>query len=155
MFNTENYADTLFSQFVLLQGNQFSIDGLEPAGVDIIIDREGFFPVKYVGVGLQSGKNSIDEQVLMYRSSTPLAIPGELEVTLKEGVALETIKPIYSGFDEIKVSRVPGAYELKLPFRGTKLTRERVERLCRNLVRSQHVADARPLANLTTIIPGL
>ena len=154
--NSENYADTLFDESVRVQDHAFHLQGFNTSTVDIIIDREGFFPVKYVGVNLNNGFNRLDQRVLMYPSDVPFTIPGELGVSLNEGATLDEIKSVVSGIDGVSFQRSPGgSYELKVPFQGTRVTRERVERVCRNLVYSRHIADARPLVNLSTIVPGL
>lgn|GEM_PF-5057526 len=154
--NSENYADTLFNESVRVQDHTFHLQGFNASTVDIIIDREGFFPVKYVGVNLSNGFNRLEQRVLMYPSDVPFTIPGELGISLNEGATLDEIKPVISGIDGVSFQRSPGgSYELKVPFQGTRVTRERVERVCRNLVYSRHIADARPLVNLSTIVPGL
>ena len=152
---SDNYADTLFNDKMYVQDHNIYLQGLDTASVDIVIDREGYFPVKYAGIRLRQGVNRLEDRVLMYRSSVPFTIPGELGISLKEGITLEDVKPVYSSTDGITIERAPGGYALKIPFEGTRLTREKVERLCRKMVYSSYITDARPYVNLSTVVPGL
>ena len=155
VIDAHDYSDTLFAATVPTSENRLSISDLAKRTVDVIIDRDRFYPVKIPGIELNAGENHLGAKVLMYERGTVIAIPGALGLTLKEGATLDQVASIYKVYDGIRVMPVPEGYEFELPFRGRRLTRQNVESLCRALLASPYVASARPLVNMTTVVPAL
>ena len=152
--DSKSYADTLFNELVQVQEHRIHLQGFDSSRVDIVLDRLGFFPTKYVDVALQQGRNTLDERVLLYRSDVPFVIPGELGFSLRDGATLENVKSLYATTEGVTLQRAPGGYELKIPFRGTRLTREHVEVLSRRLIYSEHITNVSPLVHFSTVVPG-
>ena len=154
ILNTHSYADTLVHTRIDSQSGQIQIANLPASTVDVIIDRKGYFPAKLTGVRLSAGKNVLEGRVLMYKSSSNIVLPGQLAFTLKPGATLPHVDHIYKYYDDVRVNAAPGSYELQLPWQGRQ-TFSFTETLCRKLVHSPYVQDARPLASMTAVIPGL
>ncbi len=153
VLDSENYADTLRSGMIAIEKNRLVLSGLSPGNADIILDREGYMPVKRSGLMLKKGTNILGEQILMYRYNVPFAIPGELGIVLDSTARLTQIESIYRAHGQVKIFREPGGYQLKLPFKGTERTRKQTERLSRQLLDSPYVQQVSPLANYTTVVP--
>ena len=154
ILNTNSYADTLAHTRIDTRNGRIQLSDLRASTVDIIIDRKGYFPVKLTSVTLSTGKNMLESRILMYKSSSNIVLPGQLAFTLKPGATLPHVDQIYKYYDDVRVNAAPGSYELKLPWRGRQ-TFAFTETLCRKLVHSPYVQDARPLASMTSVIPGL
>lgn len=154
ILNTHAYTDTLAHTRIDTQSGRLQIAHLPASTVDVIIDRKGYFPVKLTGVTLTAGKNVLEDRILMYKSSANIVLPGQLAFTLKPDATLPHVEHIYKNYDEVRVNAAPGSYELKLPWRGRQ-TFSFTETLCRKLVHSPYVQEARPLASMTAVIPGL
>ena len=150
-----NYRDTLFQQTLEPENDWIMLPALGEREVDIILDRESYFPVKINGHMPEKGIQKYEKTISMYQYDIPMTVPGEVGVVLKEEAKLSDIASIYKVHDRIKVERIPDGYAFILPFRGREQTRRRVERLCRSLLGSPDVLDARPLVNLTSVIPNL
>ena len=155
VLSRENYRDTLIHQNVRITQDWITLNGLGEAPVDIILDRRAYFPVKINDYRLQPGSQQYENTISMYRYDIPMTVPGELGIVLEDEATLSDIAPIYKVHERIKVDRIPDGYAFILPFRGREQTRRQVQRLCRALLQSPHVRDARPLVNLTTAIPNL
>ena len=155
VLNSSNYADTLIQEILLIERDQAVISSLPPGTFDVIIDREDFFPVKLNDISVGTGENKYSEQVLMYRYDVSFAITGEIGFSLKPEATLKQVTSIYNVHSPARVSRVPGGYQIRLHYKGTKRTRKESVRLCRKLLNSPYIEDAAPLANFTTVVPGI
>jgi len=152
----QSYADTLAYARVDARSGQATITGLPAAAVDLIVDRKGYFPVKLTDLVLTHGENLLDDRVLMYRSSADILIPGQMAFVLKPGALLAQVDAAYKYYDGVRMRPAPRSFELDIPWQGQRYhTMTLTETICRNLVRSPYVANARPLARLSSVIPGL
>lgn len=157
VLNAEDYADTLAHANFRLYDGKLSIAGLPDGDVDVIFDRTGFFPVKLAGISLDAGPNRLVERVLLYSSREAVTIPGAFGIALKDGAVLEQVSDVFQVIEGARVFPEPGgSYQVEIPVEhGLQKTRERVERLCRKLVWSPAVENARPLVNLTAVYSGI
>ena len=115
--------------------------------MDLIVDRTGYYPVKVADYALQPGKNVLDARILLYSTRTPITLPGEFGFTLKPDATIHDVVPLYKHYSGVKVERAARAsYDVHIPVQyGIQKTRNQVERICRALIASPHVEDARPL----------
>lgn len=149
------YRDTLAAGRFLVDGGSLTIAVQDTGRADLVVDLPGYFPAKFVDVPLSEGTSILTDKVLMVRSSTPVALPGYLGFTLKPDLTRADVENIYRPYGKVKVQSAPGNhFELKLPFRGAKGTRRDVEVLLGRLVRSPHVASARPLVEYSAAVRG-
>lgn len=151
--NPSRYADTLAAGRFRLSEDHLRLDGL-PAGLsDVIVDAPGYFPAKFTDVELAPGMNTLPDKVLMFKTNVDVVLPAQLGVTLRSGARLDDLRNLYAPYGRVQMKAAPGHhYELRLPFRGTRLTRGDVESLLGVLVRSPHVETARPLVTLTAAL---
>jgi hypothetical protein len=152
---SNNYADILLHATLIVRNDMLLIPYLSPGEVDVILDRKGYFPIKMQALPVESGENVWEEMMLMFRYDVPFVIPGEVGVKLTPGTQLSQIAALYNVFEPLRIMPDPEGYQIKLPFRGTDQTRKQTERLCRQLLASPYVQDARPLANLSSIVHGM
>lgn len=155
ILDAKNYADTLKHENLRVDNDHLIVSGLRTGTVDVILDRKDYFPVKINSLLLTQNDNHYENQILMYRYDVSFAITGEIGLTLKPDAELNQVSPIYKVHSPADVTRVPGGHQIRLRYKGTKRTRKQAERLCRQLLDSPHVADAQPLANFTTVVPGI
>lgn len=155
VLDTANYADTLLHKTLVVENDHVIVSNLPTGTFDIIIDRADYFPVKLVSISISSGENRYEEQVLMYRYDVSFAITGEIGFSLKPDIELRQVSSIYKVHSPASVSREPGGYQIRLRYKGTRRTRKESERLCRRLLDSPYVQDAGPLANFSTVVPGI
>ena len=155
VLNSSNYADTLMQETLLIERDRAVVSNLPTGTFDVIIDREDYFPIKLNSISVGTGENKLEEQVLMYRYDVSFAITGEIGFSLKPDAALRQVTSIYNVHSPARVSRVPGGYQIRLHYKGTERTRKESERLCRKLLNSPYIEDAAPLANFTTVVPGI
>ena len=155
ILNASNYADTLKHEVLRVDNNQLFVSSLRPETVDVILDRKDYYPVKINSLSLAPGENRYEQQVLMYRYDVSFAITGEVGLTLKPNAEIKQVSSIYNIHSPADVTKVPGGHQIRLRYKGTKRTRKQAERLCRQLLDSPYVAAAQPLANFTTVVPGI
>jgi len=142
---------------VRLGGESTVIRALPTGRVDVIVDRARHYPVKLVDRTLVEGGNGIDTRALLYPIDWPATLPGWFSFSLKDGATLSQVEPVYAFTEGLTPHPTPeGWFEMEVPVqRGTYKTRERVERLCRALVGSPYIRDARPMVGLSTVMPRM
>jgi hypothetical protein len=151
VLSSSDYADTLAFGAASLARSAVRIRELPTSDVDVIIERDGLFPVKLTKLELVSGVTRLDDRFTLYPVDAPVVLPGQLVAQLRVGSTIQDIRPLYTVFEGIEVRPEPGSYHFLLKNEGRRLTQAAGGRLAARLAHSPHVVGVWPVGEFSSV----